>query len=108
MWILQFVVLVLGSICLCRFGGCKYFCYVILLEFRSTNKVWCVRCVCGVSSLVCCGWFASWFDISLPEIPVCAPTFCIVILCLVRRIWWTMAKQVVCWDGCVGVRGGRL
>ena len=47
--------------------------------------------------------FASWFAISLPEIPVCALTYCIVMLCLVHRIWWTMVKISslsgwLCWD----------
>ena len=37
--------------------------------------------------------FASWYAISLPKIPVCALTFCIVMLCLVHRIWWTIVEM---------------
>jgi hypothetical protein len=49
--------------------------------------------VCVMCMWRCGGWFvavatssASWFAILLLKIPVCALTFCIVILCLVHRI----------------------
>ena len=46
----------------------------------------------GIGLLQMVPLFASCSTISLPEIPVCALTFCIVMLGLVHRIWWTMAK----------------
>ena len=48
--------------------------------------------------------FASWFAISLPMILICALTFCIVMLCLIERIWYTMAKMNSL-SGCVGMMG---
>ena len=83
---LQFVVLVCGGICLCKFGGCRFLRDVHLSGFHGANKVWCVLCVCGMWGLVCCRQYASWFVISLPKIPVCALTFCNVMLCVVHRI----------------------
>ena len=35
---------------------------------------------------------ASWSAILLPEIPTCPLTFCIVLLFLIHRIWWTMPE----------------
>ena len=40
----------------------------------------------GVGLLRVVPLFVSWFAISLPEIPVCTLTLCIVMLCLVHRI----------------------
>lgn len=48
----------------------------------------------GVGLLLVVPSFAGWPVISLTEIPMRALTFCIVILCLVRRIWWSMASGV--------------
>ena len=36
--------------------------------------------------------FASWYAISLLEFPMCFLTFCIVIVYLVHRIWWTTVE----------------
>ena len=36
--------------------------------------------------------FASWFAILLPNIPLCALTLCIVMLCLLHSIWSTMVE----------------
>ena len=50
--------------------------------------------------------FASWLAILLPIMPMCALTFCIVILCVEHVIWLTMAMMSslswwLCWDnGC--------
>ena len=44
---------------------------------------------------VCCQWFlhfASCYAISLPEILMCALTSCIVMLCLVQRVWWILVE----------------
>ena len=41
--------------------------------------------------------FASWYAISLSKVPLFALTFCIVMLCLVHRIWCTMAKISSFW-----------
>ena len=47
--------------------------------------------------------FASWSVILLHEIQMCALTFCMVMLCLVHKICWTMAhinslSGGLCWD----------
>lgn len=42
----------------------------------------------GVGLLQVVPSLVSWRVISLPEIPVCALTVCIVMSCLVHRIWW--------------------
>ena len=47
----------------------------------------------GVGLLQAVPLFANWSAISLPMILTCAQTFCIVMLCLVQRIWWTMIKM---------------
>ena len=65
----------------------------------------CVMCMWGWG-LVCCQWFlhfASCSVISLPEILTCALTSCIVMLCLVQRVWWSLVEinnllRWLCWD----------
>ena len=52
-----------------------------------------IRYGVGVGLLRVVPSFASWYVISFPEIPMCALTFCIVMLYLVHRIWWTMAEK---------------
>lgn len=47
--------------------------------------------------------FASWSEILLPEISVCALIFCIAMLCFVHRSWWTVVEirsfsRWLCWD----------
>ena len=51
-----------------------------------------VMCVWGVEVglLQVVSLFATWSSISLPTILMYALTFCIVMLCLIHRIWWTM------------------
>jgi hypothetical protein len=41
---------------------------------------------CGDWFATCESFVASWCEISLPEIPMCALTFCIVMLCLVNLV----------------------
>ena len=65
----------------------------------SIEPVW-LGVSCMYRSWVCC-WvclggsyhFASWSVISLPIMPMCALTFCIVILCVDHVIWLTMAAM---------------
>ena len=56
----------------------------------------------GVGLLPVAPSFASWSMIPLLKIPVCALTFYIVMLCMVHRIWCTMAERSsslgwLCW-----------
>ena len=57
----------------------------------------------GVGLLRVVPLFPSWYAISLPKISMHVLSFCIVTLCLVCKIWWTMAKidnlsGWLCWD----------
>ena len=70
----------------------------------------CVMCMWGVgiALLQVVPLFAIWYVISLPEIPMCSVTFCIVVLSLLHRIWWTMVdtSSFFCNDY-PGMRGGK-
>ena len=52
------------------------------------HGVWSV----GIGLLQVVPLFASWSSILLPEILMHALTFCIVMLCLMHKIWWTMVS----------------
>ena len=49
----------------------------------------------GVGLLQAVPSFANWYVISFPEVRICALTFCIVMLYLVHRIWWTMLEEKI-------------
>ena len=52
----------------------------------------CIRAMLvGLSRMV--PSFASWSTISLPNMPMCAMAFCIVILCVDHVIWLTIAAM---------------
>ena len=62
----------------------------------------------GVALLRLFPLFVSWSMILLPKTLMCAPTFCILMLCLVHRIRWTMVEissfsEWLCWTKGWGV-----